>query len=68
MPLADEQNGAIRLPEYISPLVPPPPLAVDLTYTLDISGITNKEGGKAQAGEVRQAIEAAVRTRNKDQK
>jgi hypothetical protein len=58
------------LSDYLNtpPRVSPPPLAADLICKIDISGTTNDDRGKAQVGEVRQAIEAAVRTRKKDGK
>jgi hypothetical protein len=40
----------------------------DLFCTIDISGAGDDDSDKAQIGEVRQAIEAAVRTRKKDER
>ncbi|EXK77636.1 hypothetical protein FOQG_17656 [Fusarium oxysporum f. sp. raphani 54005] len=50
---------------------PTPPLSSpgqDLFCTIDISGAGDSDSIKAQIGEVRQVIEAAVRTRKKDER
>ncbi|EXA31584.1 hypothetical protein FOVG_17126 [Fusarium oxysporum f. sp. pisi HDV247] len=50
---------------------PTPPLSSpgqDLFCTIDISGAGDSDSNKAQIGEVRQVIEAAVRTRKKDER
>lgn len=63
------QNGGVRGPEVVSS--PTPPLSSpgeDLFCTIDISGVGDDDSNKAQIGEVRQAIEAAVRTRKKDER
>jgi hypothetical protein len=63
------QNGGVRGPEAVSS--PTPPLSSpgeDLFCTIDISGAGDDDSNKAQIGEVRQAIEVAVRTRKKDER
>jgi hypothetical protein len=69
MPPTEGQNGGVRGPEPVSS--PAPPLSSsgeELFCTIDISGAGNDDSNKAQIGEVRQAIEAAVRTRKKDER
>ncbi|KNB18422.1 hypothetical protein FOXG_22229 [Fusarium oxysporum f. sp. lycopersici 4287] len=65
----EEQNGGVRGPEAVSSTTPPLSSPVeDLFCTIDISGVGDDDSNKAQIGEVRQAIEAAVRTRQKDER
>ncbi|EXK24557.1 hypothetical protein FOMG_18723 [Fusarium oxysporum f. sp. melonis 26406] len=65
----EEQNGGARGPEAVSSTTPPLSSPVeDLFCTIDISGVGDDDSNKAQIGEVRQAIEAAVRTRKKDER
>jgi hypothetical protein len=69
MPPTEGQNGGVRGPEPVSS--PAPPLSSpgeELFCTIDISGAGDDDSNKAQIGEVRQAIEAAVRTRKKDER
>jgi hypothetical protein len=69
MPPTEGQNGGFRGPEPVSS--PTPPLSSpgeELFCTIDISGAGDNNSNKAQIGKVRQAIEAAVRTRKKDKR
>ncbi|KAH7471998.1 hypothetical protein FOMA001_g13204 [Fusarium oxysporum f. sp. matthiolae] len=63
------QNGGVRGPEPVSSPAPPlSSLGEDLFCTIDISGAGDDDSNKAQIGEVRQAIEAAVRARKRDER
>ncbi|KAL3587622.1 hypothetical protein FPOAC2_13519 [Fusarium poae] len=69
MPPTEGQDGGVRGPEPVSsptPLLSSP--GEELFCTIDISGAGDDDSNKAQIGEVRQAIEAAVRTRKKDER
>jgi hypothetical protein len=69
VPPTEGPNGGVRRPEPVSP--PAPPLSSpgeDLFCTIDITGASDDGSDKAQIGEVRQAIEAAVRTRKEDER
>ncbi|RKK19029.1 hypothetical protein BFJ67_g17634, partial [Fusarium oxysporum f. sp. cepae] len=62
-------DSAVTFPEPVSSPTPPPSsLGSDLFCTIDISGVGDDDSDKAQIGEVRQAIEATVRTRKKDER
>ncbi|KAL9561263.1 hypothetical protein ACKAV7_014618 [Fusarium commune] len=69
VPPTEGPSGGVRRPEPVSP---PAPLlsspGEDLFCTIDISGASDDGSDKAQIGEVRQAIEAAVRIRKKDER
>ncbi|KAI8411549.1 hypothetical protein FOFC_08143, partial [Fusarium oxysporum] len=63
------RNGGVRGPDVVSS--PTPPLSSpgeDLFCTIDISGVGDDDRNKAQIGEVRQAIEAAVRTKKEGER
>ncbi|EXL65277.1 hypothetical protein FOPG_18487 [Fusarium oxysporum f. sp. conglutinans race 2 54008] len=63
------QNGGVRSPEpVLSPATPLSSPGEDLSCTIDISGAGDDDSNKAQIGEVRQAIEAAVRARKRDER
>ncbi|KAG7404452.1 hypothetical protein Forpe1208_v015836 [Fusarium oxysporum f. sp. rapae] len=65
----EEPNGGVRHPEPVpSPAPPLPSPGENLFCTIDISGAGDDGSDKAQIGEVRQAIEAAVRIRKKDER
>uniref|UniRef100_A0A0C4DIP0 HAT C-terminal dimerisation domain-containing protein n=1 Tax=Fusarium oxysporum (strain Fo5176) TaxID=660025 RepID=A0A0C4DIP0_FUSOF len=62
-------NGGVRRPEPVSP--PAPPLSSpgeDLFCMIDISGAGDDDSDKAQIGQVRQAIEAAVRAKKESER
>jgi hypothetical protein len=69
VPPTEGPNGGVRRPEPVSP---PAPLlsspGEDLFCTIDISGAGDDDSDKAQIREVRQAIEAAVRTRKEGER
>ncbi|EWZ28661.1 hypothetical protein FOZG_17666 [Fusarium oxysporum Fo47] len=69
VPSTEGLNGGVRRPEPVSSPAPLlSSLGEDLFCTIDISGAGDDDSDKAQIGEVRQAIEAVVRTRKEDER
>ncbi|EXA29085.1 hypothetical protein FOVG_19373 [Fusarium oxysporum f. sp. pisi HDV247] len=69
VPPTEGQNGGVRGPEPVSS--PAPPLSSpreELFCTIDTSGAGDDDSDKAQIREVRQATEAAVGRRKKDER